>query len=327
MIWKVASLYIATVIGAGFASGQEVVQFFARFGSGGLMGVVIATVLLSVLGGITLEKCCQIQTQNYYHLISRTVNIMTPFFDLLYTCFILVGLAIMLAGADVVLYQLTKMEGGLYLTAVLVLIPLILGPEQVLNITAYIVPVMIILIIYVTIRTIQIGNLIIPSQFMPKAVVYSFLYSGYNLGFSLAVFSGIGQIIKDQKTAKCGGIIGGVILGSLVGLMILAFFSTSPITLYEPIPMLCLAQNLGYIPAMIYTLVIWLAMYTTALADAAAITQRMKHVLGGKPIVNGVVVMCLALLTAGVGFVPLMKVTYPIFGLIGLYLTLLLLHK
>ncbi len=327
MIWKVASLYIATVIGAGFATGQEVVQFFAQFGAGGLMGVVMAAVLLSVLGGVTLEKCCQLRTRSYYQLISRTVNALTPIFDLLYTCFILIGLAIMLAGSDAALYQLAGLKGGLYLTAVLVFIPLVVGPEQILNIAAYIVPLMVILIVYITMKTITIGDLIIPSQFMPNACFYSFLYSGYNLGFSLAVFSGIGQTINDdQKAAKCGGIIGGVILGSLVGLMVLAFFSTSPMILREPLPMLKLAQNLGQISAVIYTLVIWLAMYTTALANAAALTQRMKHVFGGKPIVNCVIIIGLALLTAGVGFVPLIKVTYPIFGLIGLYLIYKLLY-
>jgi len=41
-ILKVASIYMATVIGAGFASGQEIMQFFSSYYEGGFYGIVLA---------------------------------------------------------------------------------------------------------------------------------------------------------------------------------------------------------------------------------------------------------------------------------------------
>jgi uncharacterized membrane protein YkvI len=36
---QVAAAYVGTAIGAGFASGQEIMQFFVRFGHKGIWGV------------------------------------------------------------------------------------------------------------------------------------------------------------------------------------------------------------------------------------------------------------------------------------------------
>ncbi len=44
-IFKIAATYIGTIVGAGFASGQEVLQFFGVFGIKGLWGLLLATAL------------------------------------------------------------------------------------------------------------------------------------------------------------------------------------------------------------------------------------------------------------------------------------------
>ncbi len=42
----VMGLYVGGVIGAGFASGQELVVFFVRYGAGGLVGILLSVALL-----------------------------------------------------------------------------------------------------------------------------------------------------------------------------------------------------------------------------------------------------------------------------------------
>src|SRR5690554_1674785 len=100
MTWRVASLYIAAVIGAGFASGQEILQFFVRFGRGGILGVIVATIILSVGGGLMIEKCHEASCKNYQELLEKINHTIAPFFDLLYSLFLIIGIAIMMAGID-----------------------------------------------------------------------------------------------------------------------------------------------------------------------------------------------------------------------------------
>lgn len=44
-VLKIAGVFISTVIGAGFASGQEIVTFFIRYGRSGLLGLGVAGAL------------------------------------------------------------------------------------------------------------------------------------------------------------------------------------------------------------------------------------------------------------------------------------------
>ena len=54
-ILKIGSAFIGVIIGAGFASGQEVLQYFTSFGHFGTLAAIIATALFAYLG-MTLTK-------------------------------------------------------------------------------------------------------------------------------------------------------------------------------------------------------------------------------------------------------------------------------
>lgn len=49
-IFQIASAYMSVIVGGGFASGQEVLQFFTNFGWMGVAGTVISGVLFAFLG-------------------------------------------------------------------------------------------------------------------------------------------------------------------------------------------------------------------------------------------------------------------------------------
>ena len=49
-------IYIGTVIGAGFASGREIIEFFGVYGVKGIFGMIISGVLFSLAGSLLLIK-------------------------------------------------------------------------------------------------------------------------------------------------------------------------------------------------------------------------------------------------------------------------------
>ena len=61
--------YLGAVIGAGFASGQEIMQFFVNYGSCGLTGALTATFLFALMG-----DCCFICPIASKFLITRTCS-------------------------------------------------------------------------------------------------------------------------------------------------------------------------------------------------------------------------------------------------------------
>ena len=78
----IAAVYTGTVIGAGFASGQEIWYFFSRYGPAGTRGLFLSTVLLSLLGAKAMEWGRRIGASSYhdflYNLAGNGGPVMIP---------------------------------------------------------------------------------------------------------------------------------------------------------------------------------------------------------------------------------------------------------
>ncbi|MGC7880148.1 hypothetical protein ACP3TI_13005, partial [Desulforudis sp. 1190] len=62
---KVAALFVGAVIGAGFASGQEILQFFGVHGRWGLYGALLTIAAFAGLGVKVQVTAVRLQAQNY----------------------------------------------------------------------------------------------------------------------------------------------------------------------------------------------------------------------------------------------------------------------
>ena len=73
-ILKVVFVIIGTLIGAGFASGQEIYTFFFSFGIKGLIGILVSSSLI----GITIYKTFKIinkkKIDNYQELLNNLMK-------------------------------------------------------------------------------------------------------------------------------------------------------------------------------------------------------------------------------------------------------------
>lgn len=85
---KAAGTYIGTIVGAGFASGQEVLQFFACFGYKGLIGILVVTVLFIILGYMVMELGYRIHAESHLDIVEASSGrILSAFSDILISFF------------------------------------------------------------------------------------------------------------------------------------------------------------------------------------------------------------------------------------------------
>ena len=70
----VAFTYVGTIVGAGFASGQEIKKYFADFGLYGLLGICITAVLFFCLGKKIMMLCQKNNIETYDKLLSLLAN-------------------------------------------------------------------------------------------------------------------------------------------------------------------------------------------------------------------------------------------------------------
>lgn len=98
--WAIAGTFIGTVVGAGFASGQETLRFFTAFGPAGLLGLALATVLFVGFGVRMLSLGRELRATSHRPLIYHAVGArLGPAFDVLLAVFFLATAAAMASGA------------------------------------------------------------------------------------------------------------------------------------------------------------------------------------------------------------------------------------
>lgn len=318
---SVVGLYIAGVIGAGFASGQELVFFFVKYGPGALIGVCTAVFILTLGSGVVLDYCARERIQSYEGLFAVLGPGGAILFDWIYTSFLVTSISIMLAGAGAIggtPLQAASLRLG---TALLIFFVLHKGVQGVLQISSWLTPVIVILLLGISLyRVFNYPRI----PFVGTAwggVEPAFLYAFYNLSFSMAMLASTHQILKTKFQRWAAAMLGNLVLG-LTMLAVVFSLGTLPLAdLDTALPLLHLATVLGPIFARSFKLILWLSMYTTALSNSLILVKRITN--KGLSWVKGpLLVLGGAIALSFFGFANLIRVAYPILGLAGLFLLL-----
>ena len=64
-IFKIAFAYVAALVGAGFASGQEIISFFVKYGKISAVGVILSAILFGIFAAVVLCGCIELKTVCY----------------------------------------------------------------------------------------------------------------------------------------------------------------------------------------------------------------------------------------------------------------------
>ena len=112
-ILKVIFVIIGTLIGAGFASGQEMYLFFYSYGIEGLIGILISSILMGIVIYKVFVKVKKYNIETYKDLlktflISKTKNKFSTLenvINIVINVFILITFFIMIAGFGAYLEQ------------------------------------------------------------------------------------------------------------------------------------------------------------------------------------------------------------------------------
>lgn len=62
---QIAGAFVSLVVGAGFASGQEIMQYFTSFGLMSVFGCIVATIIFTMLGMTLAQIGSDLQTSSH----------------------------------------------------------------------------------------------------------------------------------------------------------------------------------------------------------------------------------------------------------------------
>lgn len=329
---KIASIYVGTVIGAGFASGREVIEFFGVYGAKGIIGMIIVGILFSVVGSLLLLKVYNYKIKSLNELAEKKFGEkFWLIFDTIIGFSLYTGYSVMISGSGAIFEEELGISFniGMLVMIVATFIVFLFKVEGLSLINTVLVPLLIIGILfisfYLNIRegfsfsNIEGVSITKKGNFLTS----SLLYFGSNSLVVIIVFSSLFPLIKNKRTAILGGITGGIVL-FLLGISIL----TSMLIYYNEvvnldIPMLKICGNIGVIYRKLYAIILWIAIFTTALANGFGFMNRISN---SKNILLYTALFCLsAIPLAKFGFANLVGVIYPISGLIGIVMMVLIL--
>jgi uncharacterized membrane protein YkvI len=335
LLAKVVSLYIGGVIGAGFASGQEILQFFILHGANGLKGVALATALFVYLGGYVMFISTSLKTTGYMKLLTLLLGQRAgKIIDILNLCMLLGGLSVMLSGSAAVFgeqFGLPARAGALVVASLTALV-ILGGLDGVLTANVFLVPIKFLAVSLVSLAALYMGGgPAVLEPVMPASAgvaghwaLASFLYVSYNMVVPLAVLSSLGRTVPP-KIGVAGGVLGGLLLGLSVCLVTLAGLRHTPEVSTYQIPLLYLAGSLGQGCRQAIGILIWLAILTTAIAQAHGLASRFSGGTLKTYRIFGIGACLLALPLSCFNFAALVRFLYPLFGCAGLVLLLALL--
>ncbi len=333
--FQVAATYVGAVMGAGFASGQEIQQFFARFGLWGLLGIIASAALFAWLGWVMLDLQENWRSATYPEFFrSLFGDRLGKVADILVSILLLLGMLAMLSGSGALFNEYFGLSRwlGIWLTAGVIELALWYRGEGVLWINSVLIPLKfafclgIVLLAFIWAKSGDGEGLPLePSLLLGHWLVAAILYVSFNLTLAMVVFASLGRTIQ-KPGARLGAVAGGVALGlfaMVIGAALLRFPEVSGLE----IPMVAVAAKLGDWPAFLYVVVLWLAMLTAAIGNGFSLVSRIVDSGFTSYHWASFLVLSAVVPLAGMRFSQIVKIGYPIFGYMGLvFLPVLFYH-
>lgn len=335
-VFQFAGTLVGTLIGSGFASGQEVMQFFTSYGTLGIIGSVVTTVLFAVMGAVFMnygyKHVGASDFSSFRYFCGKYVGTFLEWFTILF-CF-LVGI-IMISGAGATLNQyfgVPQFVGSVLMAAIAVACAL-LGMKRIVNVLGSIGPVAIIFLIVIAAVALamnwdNLGNADAAIAAAGDSVVRgvgdssswwivgAVMYVAYNILAGVPFISRMGTEAHSQKEAILGGVFGGLLLGLCAFVLNLAMLCTYSEVSVQQVPALEFAQMISPAVGIVFAVVLLVMIYNTIVPMLVSVANQFvteeKDSVKHKTLI---VALAVIMLVGGqLPFSTLVNVIYPFVG-------------
>ncbi|MCL2588331.1 MAG: hypothetical protein FWD84_02870 [Oscillospiraceae bacterium] len=333
---KIGMVYIGTVVGAGFATGQEVLQFFVAFGLGGLWGIALSTALFIGYGVLIMRLGMAAGAASHREILPKLGGaVFQTGMDALIMTSLFIALTAMLAGTGALFGQqfgLSPMLGSAVMGA-LTALTVLSGLRGVINAVSAVVPFLLVSVVVICVFVLLEGGVadtsIEPSEIMSRGRVRgglmgnwlwaAILYASYNILMSAAVLAPLGTEAADRRAIFRGGALGGIGLGAASVMLFLAISTAQAEVAGLEVPILYLAARISPVLGALFALVLIAEIYTTAVGALYGFSARILGAVGQQkaaPLIVGAA--ALAFGASLLGFSNLVRVLYPLQGYGGI---------
>jgi uncharacterized membrane protein YkvI/glyoxylase-like metal-dependent hydrolase (beta-lactamase superfamily II) len=331
-ILNIAFIYVASIMGAGFASGREIWQFFGVFGNNGYIGVGFVGILFVLIGIMTSKIARKLHTNSMGKVIVPSGNkFLVSFVGYFMALMLFTVLVTMSAAGGALINQQfggSKILGG-FIIIFFVIITVIGGFNRVSQVFRYIMPILVlvvlatsVIIIFSDLQINPVEIAIEPSPLAHNWYIAALLYISYNVLAIIPIVSTASIYAKSEKHAIIGVTLGGLFLGFLAFVLISAMLTEPYFSQAMDLPMLGYSNYLPRTISVIYTLVLIFAIYASATSNYYGFTTILKD--GSRKKLLIIIIGMAGFIFGLVGFKNVVAYMFPVEGFLGFGIILFL---
>lgn len=319
---SITLVIIGALIGAGFASGQEIFSFFYIYGKNGIYGILIMSILIGIFIYKSLKIIYQKQVYNYNDFLNLFIkntkirNVILWIVNVL----LLVSFYIMVAGFGAYFEQeigINRIIGSIVLNLLCVIV-FFSNIKGVLKASNLIVPFLIFFIFFIGIKNIVQIRTIDFHQMKNNWILSMLIYNSYNFILLMPVLISLKkQITKEKNIKKVSILVTIIILILSINIFFLLLNANIKEIENQEMPIVYIISNYFNKYKKIYAFIVLASIFTTAISVGIGFLQNISENSNSYP--QFVLFMCItSLLMSNIGFSKLLNFIYPVFGYIGI---------
>lgn len=326
---------VGTIIGAGYASGREIVTFFTRYGYLSIALTILCGAIYYITSKLFLESSIIIKPKNFSDVGKFFFKKNAGIFNaILIVCFMVV-VAGMLAGANslgVILFENYSGHSLSIITALVCVVVSVGGIKAISKLNFIIVPIMIVFLLITSFLT--FSNFKINTQITFDAlsthqyfmgIGSSILYVSLNMLLTGLIMLEIGKNYT-KKEIKHASILFSVIITVITLIINFVLIMSNFVIFNSELPLVALSFNFSFGYGIIISIVVWLAILTSTVTTIYVIANYLKNYIKSYTLSLFVTVI-VSFVISIFGFANIVQYLYPIMGIIGLVVTILLIKE
>ena len=341
-VFRVSSIFIGTVVGAGLASGKEIYQFFSIYGLKSFLGFLICFLIYVIIGNAIYDVCSKENLSSYDLLINEIcpkfpAKILNIFTSLYY----LFSSSIIFAASGAIISQffsINKFYGILFMVLVtLLILKFSIKGLFFLNLISVPVLIFVIFIMFVLFEVFSAPMWLQTTSFIYESVggiklhnnifLSSFLYGGFNILSASGILAPL-SVEVEKKSFKKGVFLGAfflVIISMIINYLILI---NMPYIAKYDIPLLYMSKIFGRAFQIIIFVLIWVEMLSTETSSMYSLAKNISNKFNFSIFKSVLFILVISIPISVLGFSKLISIIYPFFGFLSfVFMIYILIYK
>jgi uncharacterized membrane protein YkvI len=321
-------IFQSVVIGGGYGTGRETVEYFVKYGPlGALLGIIITFVVWGIVAAATFEFARVFKAYNYRDFFSKLTGKFWILIDISYWLMLLLVLAVCASAAGSILQGTFGLNYYIGVIGLLIGIGIlvIIGKEAIehaLSVWTYVLYVVYIITMIAAFT--KFGGSTIFSKFglektiLPGWVLSGFKYSFYNLVVFICVLFSL-NYIETRKEAIVSGFIASAIGAIPIVFLIFAMLAKYPEVVKETVPISLILNSINSKPLIAaFEITLFGTLIETGTGFIFAVRERVASVYEEKKtkmprwitVIITVAILVAAVLIAKFGLIALIAKGY-----------------